>query len=101
MTEDDAAEMDVALAQLPCPALPAALADRVGRLTRAHLAPPPQQPAPALRSRLREALVPALLMSAALVRTADTVTTARRLFSDDNPTTTEPDADPATGDDRP
>ena len=72
--------LDAGLAALPCPPLPPALSDRVARLAHAHLAPPPEQAAPALGFRLREALVPALLMSAAVVRTADTVHVARQVF---------------------
>lgn len=69
-----------ALAGLPAPPLPEALAERVGRLVQAHLAPP--EPAPAVPVlRLREALVPALLMSAAVVRTADTVQVAQEVFT--------------------
>ena len=74
--------LEAGLATLPCPPLPAAVSERVARLAHAHLAPPPGQSAPALGLRLREALVPALLMSAAVVRTADTMHIARQVFGD-------------------
>jgi hypothetical protein len=72
--------LEAGLAALPCPPLPADLSQRVGRLAQAHLAPPPEQRAPAMGLRLREALVPALLMSAAIVRAADTVEVAQQVF---------------------
>ncbi len=74
--------LDRGLAALPCPALPPEVSDRVSRLAHAHLAPPPEQAAPALGFRLREALVPALLMSAAVVRTVDTMHVARQVFGE-------------------
>lgn len=72
--------LEAGLAALPCPPLPAAVSERVARLAHAHLVPPTGQPAPALGFRLREALVPALLMSAAVVRAADTMHVARQVF---------------------
>jgi len=74
--------LDAALAALPCPSLSPEVSDRVSRLAHAHLAPPPEQAAPALGFRLREALVPALLMSAAVVRTVDTMHVARQVFGE-------------------
>jgi hypothetical protein len=70
------------LTALPCPPLPPEFSERVARLAHAHLEPPPEQAPPALGFRLREALVPALLMSAAVVRSADTVDVARQLFAE-------------------
>jgi hypothetical protein len=77
-----AAALDEALAALPYPSLPPEVSDRVSRLAHAHLAPPPEQAAPVLGFRLREALVPALLMSAAVVRTADTMHVVRQVFGE-------------------
>jgi hypothetical protein len=74
--------LEAGLAALPYPPLPPAVSERVARLAHAHLAPPPGEPAPALGFRLREALVPALLMSAAIVRTADTMNVARQVFGE-------------------
>jgi hypothetical protein len=74
--------LEAGLSALPCPPLPTELSVRVGKLAHAHLAPPPQQPAPELRFRLREALVPALLMSAAIVRAADTMHVAQQVFGE-------------------
>ena len=76
------AVLQAALGALPCPPLPAALSERVARLAHAHLAPPPDQAAPALGFRLREALVPALLMSAVVVRTNDTMQVVRHVFAE-------------------
>jgi hypothetical protein len=77
-----ASALETGLAALPCPALPGEVGERVARLAHAHLAPPPGLPGPALGFRLREALVPAMLMSAAVVRTADTLHVARQVFGD-------------------
>jgi hypothetical protein len=74
--------LDRGLAGLPCPSLPPEVSDRVSRLAHAHLASPPDQAAPALGFRLREALVPALLMSAVVVRTADTMQVVRQVFGE-------------------
>ena len=75
--------LDAAVAGLPCPPLPGELGERVGLVARGELAPPPGL---ARRSAgPREALVPELLMSAAVIGTADTVRLVESVFGEVSP----------------
>ena len=72
------------LRELPVPALDAAVAERVRRLARAHLAPPPPAAPLALRFRLTLAssAVPALMTTAAAAHLGDLAEAAETAYGE-------------------
>ena len=65
---------------LPAPPLDAAFSDRVRKLAMAHLAPVTDEATASLSRSVSGLLVPALLMSAAVVRTTETVRATQEIF---------------------
>lgn len=93
--EPNDALLDQALSWMPAPPLAAAVADRVGRLAAATLAPP-EEMRHDWRARIGGTLVPALLMSAAAIRATDTLSIAKKVFA-----TSERPSDPPRGSTKP
>ena len=83
MTNHDDDPLADALARLPAPPLDPEWAARVGRVAHLELAPAPGEQRLGWRFTLSGALVPALLMSAAVIRTADSIRIAGQAFGGD------------------
>ena len=82
MTNDDDLLTSL-LDDLPGPSLPPALATRVLAIARTELAPAPAEVRAGARFRLAVtgAVIPALLASATVVRTTETVEVAAKVFA--------------------